>query len=115
MADELLTIPEAADYLKCCRSVIYEMLRKGALTRVKLGTVTRVPLQSLAAAAAKGHDERLRLLLTRARPEWAGLIRIYERSVVVRGVASFDGIGRSSQLSVDNKVTIILRGVKPRS
>lgn len=43
----LLTVPEAAQALGLGRSVVYELLLAGELTRVKIGRARRIPVGAL--------------------------------------------------------------------
>jgi excisionase family DNA binding protein len=45
----LLTVPEAARSLGLCRSFVYELVRAGELTSVKIGRARRVPFAALEA------------------------------------------------------------------
>jgi excisionase family DNA binding protein len=49
LADPLCTISDAENLLCCERSTVFRLLRKGKLTRVKVGSATRIPLSSIEA------------------------------------------------------------------
>ena len=53
MANELLTIEEAAAFLKVPKSWIYERTRKGTIPHVKLGKYLRFPVGELRQSIAK--------------------------------------------------------------
>ena len=40
---KLLTVNEVADVLGCGRTMVYELIDKGHLTRIKVGRLTRIP------------------------------------------------------------------------
>ncbi len=52
----LLTIPDAADALGMCRSVVYELLLCGALRSVKIGRARRIPVSVLEEFIARRLD-----------------------------------------------------------
>ena len=52
----LLTVPEAADALGLCRSVIYELLLCGELRSIKIGRARRIPLTVLEEFVARRLD-----------------------------------------------------------
>jgi excisionase family DNA binding protein len=45
--DGLMTVPEAADFLRVSRSSIYQMMERGELSYVKLGKSRRLPRAAL--------------------------------------------------------------------
>jgi excisionase family DNA binding protein len=49
----LLTVMEAADYLSCGRTKVFELLRAGDLRVVRLGRATRIPRRELDAWIAQ--------------------------------------------------------------
>jgi excisionase family DNA binding protein len=40
---KLLTVNEVANVLGCGRTMVYELIDKGKLTRIKVGRLTRIP------------------------------------------------------------------------
>jgi len=40
---KLLTVNEVAEVLGCGRTMVYELIDKGQLTRIKVGRLTRIP------------------------------------------------------------------------
>jgi excisionase family DNA binding protein len=42
MADEVMTIPEVADYLKVTRQTIHKLIKSGKLKVFKIGRSTRI-------------------------------------------------------------------------
>ncbi len=43
----LLTIPEAAESLGVCRSIVYDLVLTGQLASIKIGRARRVPVTAL--------------------------------------------------------------------
>ena len=43
----LLTVDEVAEALGCGRTLVYELIRRGDLSSIKLGRLTRVPIASM--------------------------------------------------------------------
>ncbi len=54
VADGLVTVQEAAQFLSISRSKLYELMDNGELTFVKLGRSRRVPRRALIDLAASG-------------------------------------------------------------
>ncbi|GAB4527034.1 MAG: hypothetical protein Kow00133_15900 [Amphiplicatus sp.] len=52
--DSLLTIPEAAERLRCSRATVYALVRRGHLDLRKLGSATRITARSLLRLIAEG-------------------------------------------------------------
>src|SRR2546425_961145 len=95
----LLTVPEAADLLGCGRSFLYGLMSKRQLPRVKLGRLTRIPMQALPVPDA-------RLTVASYLADWLGASkstvraqtwRAYERHLRLH-VIPFIGRGRLAQL-----------------
>lgn len=42
-ADGVLTIPEAAEYLKVTRQTVHHLINRGEIRRYKVGRCTRIP------------------------------------------------------------------------
>ena len=53
VADGLLTIPEAADFLRISRSRLYELMDRGELIYLKLGRSRRIPRRAVIELAAR--------------------------------------------------------------
>lgn len=53
----LLTVTEVAETLGCGRTLVYELIRRGDLTAVKLGRLTRVPVAAIDELIAKSRLE----------------------------------------------------------
>ena len=53
IADGLMTIPEAADFLRLSRGMIYKLMEQGRLPFVKLGRTRRVPRRAVVDLAAQ--------------------------------------------------------------
>ena len=47
--DEILTIPEVADYLKMSKSKVYRMVQRGQIPYVRIGRNVRIRKQDLLA------------------------------------------------------------------
>ena len=54
VADGLLTVLEAAEFLRLSRSAIYLLMDRGELAFVKLGRSRRIPRRAVVALAARG-------------------------------------------------------------
>ncbi len=54
VADGLVTVQEAAQFLSISRSKLYELMDNGELTFVKLGRSRRIPRRTLVDLAASG-------------------------------------------------------------
>ena len=54
VADGLVTVQEAAQFLSISRSKLYELMDNGELTFVKLGRSRRIPRRALVDLAASG-------------------------------------------------------------
>ncbi len=54
VADGLVTVQEAAQFLSISRSKLYELMDNGELTFVKLGRSRRIPRRALIDLAASG-------------------------------------------------------------
>ena len=54
VADGLLTVREAAEFLRLSRSALYRLMDRGALPFVKLGRNRRIPRRALVELAARG-------------------------------------------------------------
>jgi excisionase family DNA binding protein len=54
----LLTVPEAAEALGICRSVVYERMASGELPNIKIGRARRIPTSMLETFVARrlGHE-----------------------------------------------------------
>jgi excisionase family DNA binding protein len=52
VADGLLTVGQAADFLRVGRSTIYALLAAGEIPHVKIGRATRLPRAAVVAFAA---------------------------------------------------------------
>ena len=52
--DGLVTVPEAAGFLRLSRSKVYALMEQGELAFVKLGRSRRIPRRALVALAARG-------------------------------------------------------------
>ena len=53
MADGLMTVQEAAEFLRLSRSSLYTMMDSGELAFVKLGRSRRIPKRALVELAAR--------------------------------------------------------------
>ncbi len=54
VADGLLTVPEAAGFLRLSRSNLYALMERGELRFVKIGRSRRIPRRAVIALAACG-------------------------------------------------------------
>ncbi len=54
VADGLLTVPEAASFLRLSRSNLYALMERGELRFVKIGRSRRIPRRAVIALAASG-------------------------------------------------------------
>ena len=54
VADGLMTVREAAGFLRLSRSTVYTIMDRGELPFVKLGRSRRIPRRALVALAARG-------------------------------------------------------------
>ena len=54
VADGLLTVREAADFLRLSRSSVYVLMDHGELAFVKLGRCRRIPRRGVVELAARG-------------------------------------------------------------
>ncbi len=54
VADGLLTVREAADFLRISRSRLYELMDRGELIYLKLGRSRRIPRRAVIELAARG-------------------------------------------------------------
>ena len=53
VADGLVTIPEAADFLRISRAMLYKLMDRGELPYVKIGRSRRVPRRAVVEFAAE--------------------------------------------------------------
>ena len=59
VSEGLMTVPEAAEFLRLSRASLYNLMERGQLPYVKLGRSRRIPRRAvvgLAAAALSGGD-----------------------------------------------------------
>jgi excisionase family DNA binding protein len=55
----LLTVPEAAEALSVCRSVVYELMASGEQPNIKIGRARRIPISMLEAFVARRLGDEL--------------------------------------------------------
>ena len=51
--DGLVTVPEAAAFLRLSRSTVYELMNQGVLAYAKIGRSRRIPRRALVELAAR--------------------------------------------------------------